>query len=230
MNSSSDLSINNHNSSASTIVPSQQQGTSEITSAKKKIPAVDDQFEILKSQHDEHTKKITEFDKTFLDFEKRIRGLQEEMKETIDKKTQEFQKTLAKQIRDSEQKFNETVDKKITDQQTQIITLCGIFVAIIAFVTNNVTIFTKADNLYQALVFMVIFFILTVGIILISHQLLTKIDNKHLIETLILITVTAIALIYFAQNLDRTEVRSHKAYIETRINSTPTYNRSFSSK
>jgi hypothetical protein len=219
MNNSSDLSINNHTSPTSTIVPSQQQGTSEITSAKKKIPAVDDQVEIFKSQHDEHTKKITEFDKTLLDFGKQILGLQGEMKETIDKKTQEFQTTL---------------DKKITDQQTQIIALCGIFVAIIAFVTNNVTIFTKADNLYQALVFMVIFFILTAGIILISHQLLrqanNQVDNKDVIGMLILITVIAIFLIVFAQNLDRIELRSHKAYIETRVNSTPTYNRSFSSK
>jgi len=166
--------------------------------------------------------------------EQEVRDLKEEVeksKKTLDEKMQESQNRLDEKIRELEQKFEKTLDKKITDQQTQIIALCGIFVAIIAFVTNNVTIFTKADNLYQALVFMVIFFILTAGIIVISYQLLlTKVDNKHLIETPILITVIAISLIIFAQNLDRTKLRSHKAYIEQRINSTPTYNRSFSSK
>ncbi|MFM7458394.1 MAG: hypothetical protein ACKO3R_07020, partial [bacterium] len=87
---------------------------------------------------------------------------------------------------------------------------CGIFVAIIAFVTNNVTIFTKADNLYQALVFMVIFFILTAGIILISHRLLTQVYDWHVIGMLGIITVIAIVLIYFAQNLDHIKLISNK--------------------
>ncbi|MFM7458219.1 MAG: hypothetical protein ACKO3R_06120, partial [bacterium] len=104
--------------------------------------------------------------------EREVHALKEEVeksKKTLDEKIRESKKTLDEEIRELEQKFQKTLDKKITDQQTQIIALCGIFVAIIAFVTNNVTIFTKADNLYQALVFMVIFFILTAGIILISH-------------------------------------------------------------
>jgi hypothetical protein len=180
MNSSSDLSTNNHNSSASIL----QQETPETAS---RIPATDDQFAILQSQNDEHAKKVTELDKTLFESGKQILKLQGKMKELDEKFT------------NSEKEFKETLNKKITDQQTQIITLCGIFVAIIAFVTNNVTIFTKADNLYQALVFMVIFFILTAGIILISHRLLTQVYDWHVIGMLSTITVIAIALICLAQ-------------------------------
>ena len=197
MNSSSDLSINNHSSSASTIVPSQ--GTS-ATASQKQIP-MKEQLKILQSQFGN---QVLEFEEKIKGQEEKIKGLderitaqQEKLKETFNKKTQEFQTTL---------------DNKITDQQTQIIALCGIFVAIITFLTNNVTIFTKADNLYQALVFMVIFFILTAGIILISHQLLrqanNQVDNKDVIGMLILITVIAIFLIVFAQNLDHIKLIS----------------------
>ncbi|MBU6196345.1 MAG: hypothetical protein KGO93_02120 [Cyanobacteria bacterium REEB446] len=147
--------------------------------------------------------------------EQDISALKEEVeksKKTLDEKMQESQKRLDEKIRELEQKFEKTLDKKITDQQTQIIALCGIFVAIIAFVTNNVTIFTKADNLYQALVFMVIFFILTAGIILISYQLSrqanNQVDNKDVIGMLILITVITIFLIVFAQNLDHIKLIS----------------------
>jgi hypothetical protein len=207
MNSSSDLSTNNHSSSASTIVPSQ--GTSET--ASEKTPQ--DVLAILQSHNDDYSKKIAKVNKTLLDSGKKILELRGKMKE-LDEKFTESEKRFQETFNKKTQEFQTTLDNKITDQQTQIIALCGIFVAIIAFVTNNVTIFTKADNLYQALVFMVIFFILTAGIILISHQLLrqanNQVDNKDVIGMLILITVIAIFLIIFAQNLDRTKLRSHK--------------------
>jgi hypothetical protein len=55
---------------------------------------------------------------------------------------------------------------------------------------------------------MVIFFILTAGIILISHRLLTQVYDWHVIGMLSTITLIAIALIYFAQNLDRIKLTS----------------------
>lgn len=198
MNSSSDLPINNHSSPASTRLPAQQQEI--LPTASTDIPP-DEKFAILKSQNDKYAKKVTELDETLLESGKQIIELQGKMKELDEKFT------------NSEKEFKETLNKKITDQQAQIISLCGIFISILTFISVNVQIFTKADNLYQALVFMVIFFILTAGIILISHRLLTQVYDWHVIGMLGIITVIAIVLIYFAQNLDQIKLN-----IETRIN------------
>jgi uncharacterized coiled-coil protein SlyX len=187
MNSSSDLSTNNHNSSASIL----QQETPETAS---RIPATDDQFAILQSQNDEHAKKVTELDKTLFELDK---TLFESGKQIL--KLHGKMKELDEKFTNSEKEFKETLNKKITDQQAQIISLCGIFISILTFISVNVQIFTKADNLYQALVFMVIFFILTAGIILISHRLLTQVYDWHVIGMLSTITVIAIALICLAQ-------------------------------
>jgi hypothetical protein len=72
MNSSSDLSINNHSSPASTRLPAQQQEI--LPTASTDIP--DEQLAILQSQNDEHAKKVPELDKTLFESGRQILELQ----------------------------------------------------------------------------------------------------------------------------------------------------------
>jgi len=155
---------------------------------------------------------------SYIDTDTQIRKINQTINENLSNEIEKIEPTINEKV---DEKVNEKVDKKMVLERNNIIWSLSLFVAFFTFISINITIFSKIDNLFTALLLM-FGMIISIWIMLIIFFSFLYKSKMGGIFFLVLVIIVSVLGYYFKEflvnlSLEPTNVEKIKLIEDSRI-------------